>query len=146
MNFEAINNKIISIDTIIKIAEYLKVEKEHYGKLYAYNEKLKYYKKHKADVFRGINNILSYKIVLHSGEELEKDNFDWFKEQLKTINKSNIKQINIHFFTRSYLDKKNNNELLLNSEYREISIYLYFNEDKISYSFEGSAYEEEIYK
>ena len=59
MNFDAINNKIISIDTIIKIAEYLEGEKEHYGKLYAYNEKLKYYKKHKADVFRGADNILT---------------------------------------------------------------------------------------
>ena len=146
MNFDAINNKIISIDTIIKIVEYLEGEKEHYGKLYAYNEKLKYYKKHKADVFRGADNILNYKIVLHSGEELKKDNFEWFKEQLKTINKSNIKEIDINFLTSSLSNKKNNNELLSNSEYRRISIYLYFNEDKISYSFEGSEYEEEIYK
>ena len=36
MNFDAINNKIISIDTIIKIAEYLEGEKEHYGKLSGY--------------------------------------------------------------------------------------------------------------
>ena len=110
MNFDAINNKIISIDTIIKIAEYLEGEKEHYGKLYAYNEKLKYYKKHKADVFRGADNILNYKIVLHSGEELKKDNFEWFKEQLKTINKSNIKEIDINFLTSSLSNKKNNNE------------------------------------
>ena len=68
MNFDAINNKIISIETILKIAEYLEVEKEHYGKLYAYNEKLKYYRKHKVDIFRGVQNNLNYKIVLHSGE------------------------------------------------------------------------------
>ena len=115
MNFDAINNKIISIDTIIKIAEYLEGEKEHYGKLYAYNEKLKYYKKHKADVFRGADNILNYKIVLHSGEELKKDNFEWFKEQLKTINKSNIKEIDINFLTSSLSNKKNNNENKQNS-------------------------------
>jgi len=146
MNFDAINNKIISIETILKIAEYLEVEKEHYGKLYAYNEKLKYYRKHKVDIFRGVQNNLNYKIVLHSGEELKKDDFEWFKEQLKTIDKFNIKEIDIIFLTSSYSNKKNNNELLSNSESRRIAIYLYFNEDKISYSFEGSEYEEEIYK
>lgn len=146
MNFDTINNKIISIDTIIKIAEYLEVEKEHYGKLYAYNEKLKYYKKHKADIYRGASNNLNYKIILRSGEELKKDDFEWFKEQLKKIEKSNIKKIDITFLTSSFSDLKNNNELLSDSRYRKISIFLYFYEDKISYSFEGDEYEEEIYK
>ena len=146
MNYDVINNKIISIDTIMKIAEYLEIEKEHYGKLYVYNEKLKYYRKHKADMFRGADNELNYKIVLHSGEELKKDDFEWFKEQFKKIEKSNIKEINITFITSSFSDKKNNYELLSNSEYRNIYIYLHFYEDKVSYSFEGTEYEEEIYK
>lgn len=146
MNYDVINNKIISVDTIIKIAEYLEVEKEHYGKLYAYNEKLKYYKKHKANVFQGERNYLNYKITLHSGEELEKDNFEWFKKQLKEIEKSNIKEIDIIFYTSSYSDIKNSDELLFNSIDRKIFIYLYFYENKISYSFKGAEYEDEIYK
>lgn len=146
MNFDVINNKIISIDTIIKIAEYLEVEKEHYGKLYAYNDKFKYYRKDKIDIFRGLDNKLDYRIILHSGEELRKDDFEWFKEQLKEIEKSNIKEIDIIFYTSSYSDRKNNNELLYNKKNRNISIYFYFYEDKVSYSFMGSEYEEEIYK
>ena len=42
-------------------------------------------------------------------------NFEWFKEQLKTINKSNIKEIDINFLTSSLSNKNNNNELLSNS-------------------------------
>ena len=146
MNYDVINNKIISIDTIIKIAEYLEVEKEHYGKLYAYNEKLNYYRKHKINIFRGSDNTIKYEIDLYSGEELKKESFAWFKNQLEEIGKSNIKRIYINFFTSSFSNKKKNNELLSENEYKQIRILLVFYEDKVSYSFEGTEYEEEIYK
>lgn len=146
MEREQINNKIISIDCILKITEYLETERAHYKKLYMYDKKLNYYRANKIHIFDGCDNFVKYEIDLINGENLIKEDYNWFKNQLYTLDKSNIKRIIITFKTASFSDQKNNNELMFDSKSKTIYVYFDFSENNASLSIEGNEMEEEIYK
>ena len=141
---ENVSNIIISIDTLIKIADYFEKEKEHYSKLYEYNKLLNQNLKldNQRYVYNGYTNTVSYKLEFFSGEKIGKDDYNWFIQKLSSSDMSSIKSITITFYTQSSSQKNSQSKSIFN----DISIYLQFCVDHIYTTFESKNMEEESNK
>lgn len=141
---EKISNKLISINTIKKIADYFENEKEHYDKLNNYdklfNKDLKYDSQH--HIYNVYQNEVSYEFKFKSGESIEKSNYDWFIENLNTMNILSLESIWMHL--RIEISSKKSHE----SNYNYKSIYLCINisEKDIWIDFKGNEMEDEVHK
>ncbi|MBQ3409571.1 MAG: hypothetical protein IJH12_10270 [Clostridia bacterium] len=143
---EEIKNKIISVETIMKIANLLENEKLHYQKLGLYNQKFNYYNKNEISVYEVNSDKVKYNIKLKSGESVEKEDLEWFKNQLTERYLSAIDSITIWFDLNLWSERTNNKEVNYSKKYKSIDVSVRLYENEASFSVDASELEDEAYK
>ena len=139
---ESIVNKIIPIETIIEIANYLENQKDEYIRLYQIdnkkNEKLKYdermyeYKSGKASV--------AYTIRYKDGREFTEEDYNWFIGNLANV--KIIEKIDIYYYIDYFTNMNQTKEL----EHKTISGRIHFYEQEVRLHIEGKKLEELVHK
>ena len=81
---ESIVNKIIPIDTIIEVANYLENQKEEYSKLFEIDQQKNKDLKYDEQVYeyKELNSKTEYTIRFKDGKEVTKSDYDWFINML----------------------------------------------------------------
>lgn len=143
---EEIKNKIISADTIIKIAELLENEKLHYQKLGLYDKKFNYYNKNEIKVYRVSKDVVTYDVRLKSGENIEKEGIEWLKSQLTDRFLPAIDSIRMDFTMYVSSERMNNTDVNSSSNFRTINVLVYFYENEAYFSVDSTELEDEAYK
>lgn len=135
-----ISNKLIDIETIIKVANYLEQQTNEYNKLFIeekeknkdipYNEKRYEYD--------GENPKVEYTIDFVDGRSVTEKDYDWFVNNLynnKTIKHIHIKQV--IYFNSNYDD-------INNIVSKHLFSYIDFYEDRVSISIDGKELKKEV--
>lgn len=137
---EKIVNKIIPIETIVEVANYLEEQKEEYKKLFdrdeqknkdlKYSEQVYEYKKHELDI--------NYTIKFKDGRELKEPDYNWFIGML-----GNLKAIERISISSSIRYSSNSN-----GEHKYMSLYTYvsFYETYATIRVDGGNMEEQVYR
>lgn len=142
VNNETIVNKIIPIETIVEIANYLEEQQEKYNRLFKKDEEknkgLKFYEQ-EHEYKRGYTR-LRYTIGFKDGREITEDGYNWFIGML--VNLKPIKYITIS----STIDYNTNYKNRESYENKRLTTVVYFHEDSIRINVDGSKMEDEICK
>ena len=111
-NEETIVNKIITVDTILEVANYLEDKLEEYKRLY--NEELK--RNQGLDRYEQIfkcklsdSSKIEYEITFIDNKSLTQSDYNWFAGNL--ANPSLVKRVNIYY----YISYEDNSEDIKNS-------------------------------
>ena len=139
---ERIANKIITIEKIIEIANYLEKQKDEYNRLFeedknnnanlSYSEQVHQYQGNKCGV--------RYTINFKDGREIEEESYNWFMENISIL--KTIKGINFYLpvsYSSNIKDRNHN-------EYMNLYVWLFFQEDHITLKVEGTNVEDQVYK
>lgn len=143
---EEIKNKIISADTIIKIAELLENEKLHYQKLGLYDKKFNYYNKNEVNVYRVSKDVVTYDVRLKSGENIEKEDIEWLKSQLTDRFLPAIESVHISFVMWVSSERTSNTDVNSTNSLKNIDVELYLYENEVRFSVDTTELEDEAYK
>lgn len=139
---EKIVNKIIPIETIVEVANYLENQKEEYEKLFERdaqkNRDLKY--SEQVYEYKGENPKVQYTIKFKDGREITEPDYNWFIGML-----GNLKAIeHITFYsTISYSSNYKNRE---HYEYMHLYTWVHFYEDSTTIRVNGTNMEEQVYR
>lgn len=139
-NLEKIVNKIIPIETILEVANYLEDQCEEYQRLFEKdkqkNEGLKY--SEQIYDYRGENPKVQYRIVFKDGKDIKQEGYNWFIGNLNNLNL--IKEI-CFFCTINY---SSNSKIREHYEYMRLYTAVYFREDTVTIQVEGTNMEEQV--
>ena len=140
---EKIVNKIIPINTIIEMANYLEDMVEEYDRKFQIdarkNEGVKF--SEQVHEFKGDKASVDYLIRFKDGKEIKKSDYNWFVGMLNNL--SIIKGISI-FSTIRYqvVDRKSGRD----TQFMHLYTFIYFSEETTSIKVEGTNLEEETYR
>ncbi len=141
-----ITNKIITINTIKEVAEYIRGV---YNKYYSLieddmkrNEDLLY--KERSYEYRGSAPKLEYAIDYQGDKSLTERDYEWFVEGLKDTR--NVKMIKIYFYTIFHESIPSESHFNTNNDYKHLSIYAYFYEDRVKVNVDGKELENEAHQ
>lgn len=139
---EKIINKIIPIETILEVANYLEDQKEEYLGLYRKEEQKNMGLKFTEQVYeyKGENTKVEYTIRFKDGKEITEANYNWFVGMLNNLNA--IEKIEIH----SYISYASNTREKGKYEYMRLYTHVYFREDSITISVDGKNMEEQVHR
>lgn len=143
---EEIKDKIISADTVIKIAELLEKEKLHYQKLGLYDKKFNYYNKNEVNVYRVSKDVVHYDVRLKSGENIEKEDIEWLKSQLTDRFLPAIESIHMSFGMFVSSERTNNTDVNSTNKLKSLNVDLYLYENEVHFSVDTTELEDEAYK
>ena len=142
---ESIVNKIIPVETIIEIANYLENQKTEYEKLFAedaeknknlaYNDQIYEYKGYKAQA-----PTVQYTIKFKDGKELTEPDYNWFIKMLE--NTPYIECISFSYSVHYSANYKNKEQY----EQMYLHVYTWFHENSTTIRIDGANMEEQIYK
>ncbi len=139
---EKIVNKIIPIETIIEVANYLEDQKEEYQRLFEKEEQknagLKY--NEKVYEYKGDNPKVQYTIRFKDGREITEVDYNWFVGMLNNLN--SIEQITF-YSTISYSSNVRTRE---HYEYMHLYTWVHFREDNTTIRVDGKNMEEQVYR
>lgn len=139
---EKIVNKIIPIETIIEVANYLEDQKEEYQRLFEKEEQknagLKY--NEKVYEYKGDNPKVQYTIRFKDGREITEVDYNWFVGMLNNLN--SIEQITF-YSTISYSSNVRTRE---HYEYMHLYTWVHFREDTTTIRVDGKNMEEQVYR
>ena len=139
---EKIVNKIIPIETIIEVANYLEEQKEEYQRLFEKEEQknagLKY--NEKVYEYKGDNPKVQYTIRFKDGREITEVDYNWFVGMLNNLN--SIEQITF-YSTISYSSNVRTRE---HYEYMHLYTWVHFREDTTTIRVDGKNMEEQVYR
>ena len=139
---EKIVNKIIPIETIIEVANYLEEQKEEYQRLFEKEEQknagLKY--NEKVYEYKGDNPKVQYTIRFKDGREITEVDYNWFVGMLNNLN--SIEQITF-YSTISYSSNVRARE---HYEYMHLYTWVHFREDTTTIRVDGKNMEEQVYR
>ena len=139
---EKIVNKIVPIETIIEVANYLEDQKDEYTRLITMdiekNKNLPY--SQQVYKYKGIIPHIDYEIRFTDGREVTKPDYNWFINMLN--NKSSIDHIAIF----SHIDYKSNYKDNEHYEYMRLYTRIHFWENHVFISIDGKNTEEQVYK
>ena len=142
MNEEKIVNKIIPIETIIEIANFLEKQCEEYQRLFEKdeqkNEGLKY--NEKVYDYKGQNPKVQYRIIFKDGKDIKQEGYNWFISMINNLD--SIKEIDIY----SDIYYSSNSKVREHYEYMRLNIDVLFKEDMVKLQVYGSNTEEQINK
>ena len=142
MNEEKIVNKIIPIETIIEIANFLEKQCEEYQRLFEKdeqkNEGLKY--NEKVYDYKGQNPKVQYRIIFKDGKDIKQEGYNWFINMINNLD--SIKEIDIY----SDIYYSSNSKVREHYEYMRLNIDVLFKEDMVKLQVYGSNTEEQINK
>lgn len=139
---EKIVNKIIPIETIVEVANYLEDQKEEYKRLFEKdaekNKNLKY--NEQVYEYKGEHPKVEYTIRFKDGKEITEPDYNWFIGML-----GNLKAIErITFYSSiSYSANYKNRE---NYEYMHLYTWVHFHEDFTTIRVDGTNMEEQVYR
>ena len=140
-NEETIVNKIITVNTILEIANYLNDKYEEYKKLY--NEEIQRNQglSPSGQIFKyrlySVSKI-EYEITYTDNRRFRQSNYNWFIDNISN-NPSSIRRAHIHYYI-SYSDNSIDTKSHIN---RNISAQVTFYKDKIYLKVDGDNLEEE---
>ena len=139
---EKIINKIIPIETIIDVANYLEDQKEEYRRLFE-NEKQKNMNLSFSEQiyqYKGDAPKVQYTIRFKDGKDLTEEDYNWFVGMLNNL--SAIKEITL-YYTVNYSSNSNNKE---HYEYMNLYTWINFREDATTIRVDGKNMEEQVYR
>ena len=139
---EKIVNKIVPIETIIEIANYLENQKEEYARLFEQdkqkNQDLLFSEQRWE--YKGDNEKVQYTIRFKDGREVTEQGYQWFLGMLNNL--SEVKEITIYsdiYYSSNYRNQKN-------YEYMHLNTWLHFYEDIITLRVDGKNMEEQVHR
>ena len=135
---EKVVNKIVPVETIIEIANYLEDQTEEYKRLFEMDEQKNRGLKFSEQIheYKGDYPKIKYTVEYKNGKELTETNYNWFIGALDNLEA--IKRISMYCDISYSSNVRDRN----NYEYKKIHIWLHFTEDTVSISVDGR-YEEE---
>ena len=139
---EKIVNKIIPIETIVEVANYLEDQKDEYRRLFERdaqkNKDLKY--SEQVYEYKGDNPKVQYTIKFKDGREFSEVDYNWFISML-----NNLKAIeHISFYSSiNYSANYKNRE---HYEYMHLSTFVHLYEESASIRVDGTNMEEQVYR
>lgn len=139
---EKVVNKIIPIDTIVEIANYLEDQKEEYRRLFE-NDKNKNMNLSYSDQvyqYKGDTPTIQYTIKFKDGKEVTEPDYNWFISMLNNLKA--IKEITFYYnigYSSNYENKEH-------YEYMNIYTWLHFYEDSATIRVDGKNMEEQVYR
>lgn len=139
---EKIVNKIIPIETIIEVANYLEDQKEEYQRLFEKEEQKNAGLKYSEQVYeyKGDNPKVQYTVKFKDGREITETNYNWFVGMLNNLNA--IEQITF-YSTISYSSNARTRE---HYEYMHLYTWVHFREDTTTIRVDGKNMEEQVYR
>lgn len=139
---EKIVNKIIPIETIIEVANYLEEQKEEYNRLFKRESQKNAGLKFSDQVYeyKGDNPTVQYTVKFKDGRALTEANYNWFLGKLKNL--SAIDEIIIF----SIIDYRSNIKDKGHYEYMHLYTRVRFEEDTVIIKVDGKNTEEQVYK
>lgn len=141
-NEEKIVNKIIPIETIIEVANYLEDQKEEYQKIFQKEEQKNAGLKYSEQVYeyKGDNPKVQYTIKFRDGREITEADYNWFVGMLNNLNA--IEQITFY----STISYSSNARTRANYEYMHLYTWVHFREDTTTIRVDGKNMEEQVYR
>ena len=139
---EKIVNKIIPIETIIDVANYLEDQKEEYQRIFQTEEQKNVGLKYSDQIYeyKGSSAKVQYTIKFKDGKEITEHNYNWFIGNLNDLSK--IEQITLYCVI-SYSSNIRSKD---HYEYMHLYNWVYFREDSVTIKVDGQSMEEEVYK
>lgn len=139
---EKIVNKIIPIETIMEVANYLEDQKEEYLRLFEKEEQKNAGLKYSEQVYeyKGDNPKVQYTVKFKDGREITETNYNWFVGMLNNLNA--IEQITF-YSTISYSSNVRARE---HYEYMHLYTWVHFREDTTTIRVDGKNMEEQVYR
>lgn len=139
---EKIVNKIIPIETIIEVANYLEDQKEEYQRIFEKEEQKNAGLKYSEQVYeyKGDNPKVQYTIRFKDGREITEADYNWFVGMLNNLN--SIEQITF-YSTISYSSNARTRE---HYEYMHLYTWVHFREDTTTIRVDGKNMEEQVYR
>lgn len=139
---EKIVNKVIPIETIVEVANYLEDQKEEYRRLFESDEQKNKDLKYSEQVYeyKGENPKVQYTIKFKDGREITEPDYNWFISML-----GNLKAIE-HISFYSSINYSTNYKNREHYEYMYLSTYIHFYEDSTSIRVDGTNMEEQVYR
>lgn len=139
---ETIVNKIIPIETIIEIANYLEDQKEEYNRLFENDKKKNMNLSYSDQVYQynGDTPKVEYTIKFKDGKEFTEENYNWFMSMLNNL--SAIKEITFYY----RVDYSSNYENKDNYEYMNLSTFIHFREEIVTINVDGKNMEEQVHR
>ena len=139
---EKIVNKIIPVNTIVEIANYLEDQREEYARKFEIdsqkNQNLKF--SEQSWEYKGDNPKIEYTIKFKDGREITEPDYNWFIGMLNNLNV--IDKITIYSYI-SYSSNLDNNG---RSEFYHLSTWIHFWEDSVTLRVDGKNVEEQVYR
>lgn len=139
---EKIVNKIIPIETIIEVANYLEDQKEEYQRLFEKEKQKNAGLKFSEQVYeyKGETPKVQYTIKFKDGKEITEADYNWFIGMLNNL--SAIEQITMY----STIYYGSNINVNTQYEYKHLYTWLTFREDKATIKVDGRNMEEQTYR
>ena len=139
---EKITNKIVPIETILQIANYMEDQKEEYERLFEReaekNKNLKY--NEQVYEYKGEHPKVEYTIKLKDGKEMTQPDYNWFVANLNNLKA--VERISI-FLAINY--RSNINEQS-HYEYSKLYAWLHFSEENVTIHIDGKNMEEQTHR
>ena len=141
-NEEKIVNKIIPIETIIEVANYLEDQKDEYTRLITIDKEKNQNLPYGQQVYKYKGEIphINYTVRFTDGREVTNPDYNWFINMLN--NKSSIEYIFIH----SHISYKSNYKDNEHYEHMRLDSWIHFWENHVTISIDGKNTEEQVYK
>ncbi len=142
VNEEKIVNKIIPVETIVEVANYLEDQKEEYKRLFEKDEEKNKNLKYNEQVYKykGEQPKVEYTIKFKDGREITEQNYNWFIGML-----GNLKGIErITFY--SSISYSTNYKNIEHYEYMYLNTWVNFYEDSTTLRVDGTNMEEQVYR
>lgn len=142
MSEERIVNKIVPIETILEIAEYLEKQKEEYDRLFEQDKKKNEGVKYSEQIheYDGQTSKVEYTVRYKDGREMTEKGYEWLVEALS--NPKVVERIGIYSRISYYSNDKNRE----NRENKALDINVSFYEEYIRLRVDGTNIEEQTNK
>lgn len=142
MTEEKIVNKIIPIETIKKIANYLEDKKDYYQKAFQQDELKNKGLKNSEKVYEYKGNVpvIEYKIEFKDGRQFIQSDYNWFIGNLNNL--SAIKNISFYFHVVYISNAKSPSTY----EHMVLRSYIYFTEETVVIRVKGNNIDQELDK
>lgn len=142
MSEEKIVNKIVPIETIIDVANYLEDQKEEYRKLFERDENKNRNLKYNEQVYEYKGNVpkVQYTIKYKDGKDITENDYNWFIANINNL--SSIELITINYDVNYSSNVKDIDYF----EYMSLYTWVHFREDTITLQVDGTNMEEQVHK
>lgn len=139
---EKIVNKIIPIETIIEVANYLEDQKEEYQRIFEKEEQKNAGLKFSEQIYeyKGDKPKVQYTIRFKDGKEITEADYNWFIGMLNNLN--SIERITFY----STINYSSNARTREHYEYMHLYTWVHFREDSITIRVDGKNMEEQVYR